>query len=164
MFRNVSFVTHRVRRSMSELQHEDSSLEDGYSSACWRRALGRAGPWTQHNVYSNQPSVVTVARAGTAPRAGKKRHHRSARAGGITAVRTTLRLALAAHDRELRVEWARSVTVAAQHITAASGGPAFSAGWATANFRTTIFASSRPTRSWVLCRIALAGYIAPRDR
>ena len=55
--------------------------------------------------------------AGTAPPAGKKRHHRSARAGGTTAVRTTVLLALAACDRELQVERARSDTLAAQHAT-----------------------------------------------
>ena len=55
--------------------------------------------------------------SGTAPHAGKKRHHRSARAGGTTAVRTTLRLALAARNKELRVERARSDTLAAQHAT-----------------------------------------------
>ena len=55
--------------------------------------------------------------AGNAPHAGKKRHHRSARAGGITAGHTTLRLALAARGRELRVERARSDTLAAQHAT-----------------------------------------------
>ena len=76
------------------------------------------------STLTDHPSVVTFARAGNAPHAGKKQHHRSARAEGITAIRTTLRLALAAHDRELRVERARSVTVAAQHVTAASGGPA----------------------------------------
>ena len=37
--------------------------------------------------------------------------------GGITAVRTTLRLALAARERELQVERARSDTLAAQHAT-----------------------------------------------
>ena len=82
---------------------------------------GRSGGQTRGrsttSTPTSHPSVVTVARAGTAPRAGKKRHHRSARAGGIAAVHTTLRLALAARDRELRVERARSDTLAAQHAT-----------------------------------------------
>ena len=53
---------------------------------------------------TNQPSVVTLVRAGTATRAGKKRHPRSARSGGTAAqaVRPTLRLALAERNRELR--------------------------------------------------------------
>ena len=92
------------------------------------RSGGQARGRSTTSTPTDHPSVVTVARAGNAPHAGKKRHHRSARAGGITAIRTTLRLALAARDRELRVERASSVTVAAQHVTAASGGPAFSAG------------------------------------
>ena len=127
------------------------------------RSGGQARGRSTTSTPTDHPSVVTFARAGNALHAGKKQHHRSIRAGGITAIRTTLRLALAAHDRELRVEWARSVTVAAQHVTAASGGPAFSAGWATTNFRTTIVASSRPTRSWDRWQIAWACSIAPRE-
>ena len=127
------------------------------------RSGGQARGRSTTSTPTDHPSVVTFARAGNALHAGKQQHHRSIRAGGITAIRTTLRLALAAHDRELRVERARSVTVAAQHVTAASGGPAFSAGWATANFRTTIVASSRPTRPWDRWRIAWACSIAPRE-
>ena len=107
---------------MSDLQHEDASREDGYKSACWRLALGRAGPWTQHNVYSNQPSVRRHRRKG-GHRASRRQEAASSlgsprpAAGGTTAVHTTLRLALAARDRELRVERARSDTLAAQHAT-----------------------------------------------
>ena len=92
------------------------------------RSGGQARGRSTTSTPTDHPSVVTVARAGNAPHAGKKRLHRSARAGGITAIRKTLPLALAARDRELRVERARSVTVAAQHVTAAFDGPAVSAG------------------------------------
>ena len=126
------------------------------------RSGGQVRGRSTTSTLTDHPSVVTFARAGNAPHAGKKRHHRSARAGGITAIPTTLRLALAARYREPWVERARSVTVAAQHVTAASGGPAFSAGWA--NFCTAIVDASRPTRSWVLWRIALACSIAARER
>ena len=78
---------------------------------------GRSGgqdQWTQSNVFTNQPTVrrhrSKGGRAQTAPHAGKKRHHHSAHSGGIATVRTTMRLALAARDRELRVERARSDT------------------------------------------------------
>ena len=81
------------------------------------RSGGRARGRSTTSTPTNYTSVVTVARAGAAARAGKKRHHRSDRAGGITAVRTNLRLALAARNKELRVERARSDTLAAQHAT-----------------------------------------------
>ena len=81
------------------------------------RSGGQARGRSTTSTPTNYTSVVTVARAGSAPRAGKKRHHRSARAGGITAIRTTLRLALAVRNRELRMERARSDTLAAQHAT-----------------------------------------------
>ena len=128
-FVTLSLVTYRAGRPTSGLHHEDAQREDGYSPACWLWALGQAGQWTQHNVYSNRPSVRRHRCKGgqRASRRQEAAYHRSARAGGITAFRTTLRLALAARDRELRVERARSDTLAAQHVTAASGGPAFSA-------------------------------------
>ena len=82
------------------------------------RSGGQARGRSTSSTPTNYTSVVTVARrAGSALRAGKKRHHRSDRAGGITAVRTKLRLALAARNKELRVERARSDTLAAQHST-----------------------------------------------
>ena len=84
---------------------------------CCGRSGGQARGRSTTSTPTNYTSVVTVARAGSAPRAGKKRHHRSDRAGGITAVRTNLRLALAARNKELRVERARSDTLAAQHAT-----------------------------------------------
>ena len=69
-FRSVPFryvtlhlVMYRAGRPTSDLHHEDAPREDGYSSACWRRTLGRAGPWTQH-VYSNRPSVRRHLRKG----------------------------------------------------------------------------------------------------
>ena len=77
------------------------------------RSGGQARGRSTTSTPKNYTSIVTVARAGAAPRAGKKRHHRSARAGGVTAVSTTLRLALAARDKELRVERARSDNLAA---------------------------------------------------
>ena len=81
---------------------------------------GGQAPWTQRNVFANQPTVrrqPSQGLAGTAPHAGKKRHHRSALSWGIATVHTTLLLALAARDRELRVERARSDTLAVQHAT-----------------------------------------------
>ena len=92
--------------------------QDGYSSACLRRALGRAGPSTQHIVYSNQPSIHRHSRNG-GHRASRRQEAASSLGSrrGTTAVRTTLRLALSARDRELRVERARSDTLAAQHAT-----------------------------------------------
>ena len=57
-------MTYRAGRPTSDLHHEDAPREDGYFSACWRRTLGRAGPWTQHNVYSNRPSVRRHLRKG----------------------------------------------------------------------------------------------------
>ena len=68
------------------------------------RSGGQARGRSTTSTPTNYTSVVTVARAGAAPRAGKKRHHCSDRAGGITAIRTNLRLALAARNKELLVE------------------------------------------------------------
>ena len=63
-FVTLRLVTYRAGRPTSDLHHKDAPREDGYSSACWRRALGRAGPWTQHNVFSNRPSVRRHRRKG----------------------------------------------------------------------------------------------------
>ena len=103
---------------MSDLQHEDASREDGYKSACWRRALGRAGPWTQHNVFSNQPSVRRHRFKG-----GHRASRRQVAASSLDShwgdhrCSHDLAAVAAARDKELRVERARSYTLAAQHAT-----------------------------------------------
>lgn len=87
------------------------------------RSRAGAAAWEQRLVFFTTPaspssrSAVPSVGVGSAPSTDKRRRVRTKRTGAIASVRATLKLALAEREKELRLERARSDSLAAEHAT-----------------------------------------------